>query len=273
MSSAAPSAPVVRHEDLIRIARQAGDAIMAVYKTAVDIKTKSDNSPVTEADLKSHQIIRQELEKLTPDIPQLSEEADNIRWEERQGWDCYWLIDPLDGTREFIKMNDEFSVNIALVVNHESVQSVIYMPATGETFWARKGEGAWLSSPESEQQPLQVAKVESAGTWRLACSRSHNKNPERLVRLLGDMSYDFVPVGASLKYCRIAAGQIDCHVRLGSISEWDTAAAQCILEQAGGHMTCLSGQPLRYNTKASLLNPEFVAWGGTRPEFMDNSGL
>ncbi len=262
------SAPYVDSDALLQLAVQAGRAIMEIYQQPVAFETKADNTPVTQADLRAHEIIHAGLKQLSPDVPQLSEEAAGISWEERRSWQHYWLIDPLDGTKEFIKRNDEFSVNIALISQHKVAQSVVHAPATGESYLARRGEGAWIIDSKGQRSSLRVKPVESGQSWRIACSRSHHRNPERLHELLESIDYKLIPTGSSLKFCRIASGQLDCYPRLGPTSEWDTAAAQGILEQSGGQITLLNGDTLLYNTKAPLLNPEFVAWGATRPVFL-----
>lgn len=248
-------------QSVIDIARRAGDAILAVYERDFAVERKDDNSPLTAADLASHRIIVDGLRALTPDVPVLSEESADIDWDTRRAWSRYWLVDPLDGTREFVKRNGEFTVNIALVEDHRSVLGVVQTPVTGDLYHARLGEGAFRqATPEDDPEPIRVRR---AGTpLVVAGSRSHASDRQK--ELLGRLgAYELLPRGSSLKFCMIARGDADLYLRAGPTSEWDTAAAHCVLEAAGGDVCMFDGMPLRYNTKASLLNPEFVAVGDT----------
>jgi 3'(2'), 5'-bisphosphate nucleotidase len=245
-------------ERVLQLACDAGDAIMHVYARDFAVETKADKSPVTAADLAAHRIICDGLSELTPDIPVLSEEAANIPWDTRRAWTRFWLVDPLDGTREFVKKNGEFTVNIALIENHEPVMGVIYAPALDVLVHAERGAGAFLRT-EDEDASLTTTRP-AAAPLRVAASRSHlDERTRRLLDALGD--HERMGLGSSLKFCRIAEGRIDFYPRFGPTSEWDTAAGQAILETAGGAVLDLAGEPLRYNTKDSLLNPEFFAVG------------
>jgi 3'(2'), 5'-bisphosphate nucleotidase len=246
------------------IAREAARAILAVYENDFEVARKDDRSPLTEADLAAHHVIVDGLRALTPDVPILSEESASIAWVERQRWTRYWLVDPLDGTREFDKRNGEFTVNIALIDGDRPVLGVVQTPVTGEIVWASLGEGAWTAGQDGE--PRRCHTRPRANPLIVAGSRSHGD--PRLVDLLGRIGpHDIVPLGSSLKFLRIATAQADLYVRLGRTSEWDTAAAQCVLEEAGGAVIDLDGQPLRYNRKESLLNPEFIACGDPRQDW------
>ena len=252
--------------DLERLVRAAGDiavrasaAILDVYESEFAVEHKDDRSPLTAADLAAHRLIVAALGELTPDIPVLSEESVAIEWRERSCWTRYWLVDPLDGTREFVKRNGEFTVNIALIDDHRPVLGVVQTPVTGELACAWDGGGAWLADATS-------AKVRRIGTRQratpltVAGSRSHASEHE--TELLGRLGHCArMPLGSSLKFVRIAAAQADLYLRLGPTSEWDTAAGQCVLEQAGGAVLDFNGRPLRYNTRDSLINPDFVAVG------------
>ncbi len=242
------------------LARLTGQRILEVYDTHYEVWEKADQSPVTSADMVAHHTIVEGLRSLTPEIPILSEESANIPYAKRARWEQYWLVDPLDGTREFIRHSDEFTVNIALIEDQQPVLGVIYVPVTGVLYFAHHNGGAYKQLPNQLPRPISV-RLSSDDCVVVAGSRS--RNTQRIqsfinmlhskVRLLG--------IGSSLKSCLVAEGKADIYPCFGPTSEWDTAAAQCILEQAGGHLTDTHLRPLRYNTKASLLNPHFAAFG------------
>lgn len=244
---------------IVELAQAAGAEIMQVY-TAADftVEHKQDHSPLTAADLVSHQTIVAVLQELTPQYPILSEESASIDFAERSQWQTYWLIDPLDGTREFIKRNDEFSVLIALIHEHAPVLGVVHAPALQKTWYASLGNGAYLQSAQGEPEAI------------------HTRTPSELVTIVGSRShagdslneflqqfenYEFISMGSILKACLVAEGKADFYPRLGLTSEWDTAAAQIIVEEAGGVINNLNGQALQYNLKESLLNPHFIVSG------------
>jgi 3'(2'), 5'-bisphosphate nucleotidase len=242
------------------IARTAGNAIMRVYASEFAVERKDDNSPLTAADLAAHRAIIDGLHVLSPQIPVLSEEsAVQAGWDERRRWTRYWLVDPLDGTREFVKRNGEFTVNIALIHEHKPVLGVVFAPALGELYWAWRGGHAYFSTNEqSGETPLRTRR--RGDPLLIAGSRSH-ADP-RLTAALDKLgAHELRPLGSSLKFCRAARAEVDLYIRYGLTSEWDTAAGQCVLEQAGGGVTDFSGTPLRYNAKESLLNPDFLAFG------------
>lgn len=252
-----------RINDIIELAKEAGQRIMEVYDTDFDVEQKDDNTPLTAADMAAHNTIVSGLSELTPDIPILSEESAKIPFEERAQWERYWLVDPLDGTREFIKRNGEFTVNIALIENHESVMGVVYTPVTGVTYYAARGSGAFKITPGNETTTINTRRKTESSTI-IAGSRSHRGDSlEAFLKRIGD--YEIISMGSSLKSCLVAEGRADIYPRLGPTSEWDTAAAQCVVEEAGGRITKTDMQPLRYNTKDSLLNPHFLVIGD--PEF------
>lgn len=245
-------------ERCIAIAREAGDAIMRVYAQDFPVEIKDDNSPLTAADLASHRIIVDGLQALTPDIPVLSEEAADIAWETRREWTRLWLVDPLDGTREFIKKNGEFTVNVALIENGEPVLGVVYAPALGYLVHAERGVGAFLRD-DGEDVAIQSTRP-SAAPLRVAASRSHlDARTQALLERVGE--HERMGLGSSLKFCRIAEGRVDFYPRFGPTSEWDTAAGQCVLEAAGGAVMRTDGAALDYNRKESILNPDFLALG------------
>lgn len=246
-------------DDIIDLATEAGHRIMEIYDTDFDVEQKSDNSPLTAADMAAHHTIIAGLEKLTPGVPILSEESADIPFTERSQWLRYWLVDPLDGTREFVKRNGEFTVNIALIENHESVLGVVYTPVTGVTYYAARGCGAFKKLPDSAPVAIHTRrKAEDKSI--IAGSRSHRGDSlEAFLQRIGD--YEIISMGSSLKSCLVAEGRADIYPRLGPTSEWDTAAAQCVVEEAGGRLTKTNLEPLRYNTKESLLNPHFLVFG------------
>ena len=241
------------------LAKQAGEKILEIYNTEFSVKEKDDRSPLTAADMASHKAIVAGLQALTPDIPVLSEEAAKIPFDERSGWHTYWLIDPLDGTKEFIKRNGEFTVNIALVHEGVPVLGVVHVAVSGVTYAACQGAGAVKEVPGQGEQAIRVRKL-SAGPVAVVGSRSHRGDSlNSFLEKLGE--HEIVSMGSSLKICLVAEGVADVYPRLGPTSEWDTAAAHCVVEQAGGSLTDLEMKPLRYNRKDSLLNPFFLVFG------------
>lgn len=245
-------------DDIRALASRAGDAILGVYQREFDVDLKDDRSPLTEADRLAHDIIVAALGELTPDVPVLSEESAPGDLADRLAWDRYWLVDPLDGTKEFIKRNGEFTVNIALVEAHAPVLGVVRAPALGVEFAAAPGRGAIRRADGA--RPEQIACTAAHEPVRVVGSRSHpSGHLAEYLEVLGP--HELKPMGSSLKICLVAQGEADVYPRFGPTSEWDTAAAQAILEHAGGRMIDLAGQPLRYNTKSDLLNPYFLAYG------------
>ena len=253
------------------IARAAGDAIMHIYRGDFAVQTKADASPLTAADLAAQQVIVAGLGQLETRLPILSEEAKALPWAERRHWSRYWLVDPLDGTREFVKRNDEFTVNIALIDQHRSVLGVVLAPVTGNLYLAEWGQGAWLQQQaDGEWQRLRTRPLAQPPT--VAGSRSHGGSQRSMLEQLVGSDYQMLPLGSSLKFCLIARGDADIYLRLGLTSEWDTAAAQCVLDEAGGAVLDLQGQPFRYNRGESLLNPEFVAVGDGGIDWVERLG-
>jgi 3'(2'), 5'-bisphosphate nucleotidase len=241
------------------IARQAGDRILEVYQTDFDVEHKADDSPLTRADLASHRSIVAALQALTPDWPILSEEASELPYETRRQWQRYWLVDPLDGTKEFIKRNGEFTVNIALIEAGYPSLGVVHVPVQNITFAAAEGIGAFRQVDDQTAAQIRVRSL-SDGPVGVVGSRSHPS--EQLAGYLNRLgAHEMIPMGSSLKFCVVAEGRADLYPRLGPTSEWDTAAAQCVVEQAGGQVTDTAMQRLRYNSKESLLNPYFLVFG------------
>ncbi len=251
-------------EQVTDIAHKAGQAIMAIYDKDFDIYSKDDKSPLTEADLAAHHIIVDGLKAIS-DLPILSEESADIPWQERRQWQQYWLVDPLDGTKEFIKKNGEFTVNIALIENGEPTLGVVYAPVLDTTYSGVVGEFARFSQ-SGKTEELKPAVHQSGERWKVVGSRSH-QSPEiqaLLDQLPGET--ELVAMGSSLKLCLVAQGKAHLYPRLGPTCEWDTAAAHAVVRAAGGSVCELDADkplseqrtPLRYNQKESLLNPYFL---------------
>lgn len=249
-------------EEVIGIAEKAGAAILKIYENESDfnVEMKSDDSPLTKADRASNQVICDGLEKLSQVFPIVSEENKAIPYEERKDFDYYWLVDPLDGTKEFIKRNGEFTVNIALVHRQEPVFGVVYAPVLEEMYWAVKGQGAWMQKGEEKQQLSALSFTMSDPGLKVVCSRSHlNEGTQAFIDALVDP--EKVSRGSSLKFLLMAKGDAHVYPRLGPTMEWDTGAAQIVLEEAGGKVIDEETKaPLRYN-KENLLNPYFIAYG------------
>ena len=249
-------------ESVNAIAAEAGKRILEVYDRGFEVNNKSDGSPLTQADSAANEIIMERLARLTPDIPVLSEESAAVAYEERSRWHTFWLVDPLDGTKEFINRNGEFTVNIALIHERRPVLGVVHVPVTGVTYSGSLNGGAFKQATGNGAQRIH------ASAWRggkavVVASRSHRgeKLDEFLARLeQREGGFETASMGSSLKLCLVAEGAADVYPRLGPTSEWDTAAAQCVVEAAGGHVTDLAGEPLRYN-KTSILNPWFLVSG------------
>ncbi|MBV6422273.1 MAG: 3'(2'),5'-bisphosphate nucleotidase CysQ [Steroidobacteraceae bacterium] len=241
------------------IARRAGAEILAVYASQdAGVSTKADQSPLTQADLRAHRVIVNELRALTPDIPVLSEESSEIPFAERARWQRYWLVDPLDGTKEFLSRNGEFTVNIALIEGHAPALGVVHVPVRETTYAGLPGSGAWRTRGEGKPEPIHV-QARAASPVRVVGSKSHRGDSlDGFLARLG--AHELVPVGSSLKFCLVAEGAADIYPRLGPTSEWDTAAAQAVVCAAGGAVVTLDGAPLAYNAKPDILNPHFVVY-------------
>jgi 3'(2'), 5'-bisphosphate nucleotidase len=245
-------------EQILAIAVDAGEAIMQVYRSDFAVTHKDDYSPLTQADLAAHHLIVERLAQLTPPLPCLSEEAAEIPFEQRRAWDRYWLVDPLDGTKEFVKRNGEFTVNIALIVDGAPVLGVVHAPALGATYLGAVGSGA-SRIRGGMREPIHSRATPARPS--LVMSKSHH-DTELDAFLRHAPAHQQISRGSSLKFCLVAEGTADLYPRTGPTSEWDTGAGHCVAEQAGAQVLRLPDwQPLRYNTKASLLNPGFVVMG------------
>ncbi|QJT20784.1 3'(2'),5'-bisphosphate nucleotidase CysQ [Aeromonas media] len=242
--------------ELEPIARAAGDAILAIYRQPFVVEYKQDESPLTAADQGAHEVIVQALARLTPDIPVLSEESDAETMQARLGWSRYWLVDPLDGTKEFVSRNGEFTVNIALIDHGRPVWGLVYAPVLDKLWYGGKGMGAWCVA-DGKHKAIQTRPHEAGQVWRVVGSRNHlSQATLDYLAPLGEV--ELVSMGSSLKFCIIAEGGAELYPRLAPTCEWDTAAAQAVLEGAGGSVTQLDGSALAYN-KPDILNPWFVA--------------
>jgi len=249
---------------IVNISVDAGEVILNYYNENVDVIYKDDESPLTKADLASHKIITDSIKKITPDIPILSEE-EFIDWKIRKKWKKYWLIDPLDGTKEFIKKNDEFTVNIALIENNRPILGVIYTPALNELFYSIKNFGSYKILTKKKLNTLKEAKrisinKKKSNKIKIVGSRSHS-NPilDKWVNKNFN-EFDILQKGSSLKFCLIAEGSADIYPRFGPTSEWDIAAGHIILEEAGGKLKSIDNKEILYNEKENILNPEFFAY-------------
>jgi len=249
-------------QDVVVLARKAGEAIMGIYQKDFEVEFKGDQSPLTEADKSAHNIIEHGLKELDEKngtvIPLMSEEGKNISYEDRKDWGYFWMVDPVDGTKEFIKKNGEFTVNIALIHHGEPVLGVVYAPAIEEMYWSKKGEGAYK---DGVVLPIQTA--DQRENYKVVASRSHmsDETKEFIDAIKTEKDKELVSIGSSLKICLVAEGAADIYPRLGPTMEWDTAAAHAVVLEAGMGMKIYEHgkvtKPLSYN-KENLLNPFFI---------------
>lgn len=249
-------------DPLIALARDAGNAILEVYDSDFAVQRKDDDSPLTAADLAAHRTIVSGLRTLTPDWPILSEESAIPDFATRQGWNRYWLVDPLDGTKEFVNRSGEFTVNIALIDTHRPALGVVHSPVRRITYAGAQGIGAFKQQDDLGRHPIHVRPMPDAPVTVVG-SKSHGTEAlRRYLQRLG--KHQLTSMGSSLKFCLVAEGSADLYPRFGPTSEWDTAAAQAVVEAAGGQVTDTRLRPLRYNTRESLLNPNFLVFGDPR---------
>ena len=263
-------------ESLLReietIARRAGAAIMEVYESTggMAVQYKDDDSPLTEADKRANAVIAAGLAELEPRLPVLSEESPRPDYDERRHWECYWLVDPLDGTREFVKRNGEFTVNIALVGDGVAGLGVVHVPVSGVSYCGELELGAFRMETGGELTPIRSGAVNADGKLKMVASRSHlDPHVERVLRRLEAEfgAVETVNMGSSLKMCLLAEGRADIYPRLAPTFEWDTAAAHAVLAAAGGEIYDTRFKPLRYNSGEDLRNPHFIAVANTRPDW------
>jgi len=247
-------------EEIKEIAVKAGDEILKIYadESLFGIEKKSDDSPLTKADQQSNAIIVDGLERLSTQYPIISEENKLIEYSERKNYKTFWLVDPLDGTKEFIKRNGEFTVNIALISEQKPVLGVVYVPVTGEMYWAEKNKGAFYSKDGKTKELCANTFTMKDKGLKVVCSRSHiNQETQDFIAQL--QNPDTVSKGSSLKFLILANGGAELYPRIGPTMEWDTAAAHIVLEEAGGSVIEYGKDtPLVYN-KENLLNPYFIA--------------
>jgi len=246
---------------VIDLVQAAGRAILPHWRSELQVHEKADASPVTAADLAAHHLLSEGLQALDASIPVLSEEACDLALAERAGWTRWWLVDPLDGTKEFISGSAEFTVNVALIEQGRVLFGVVGVPASGRCYYGGAELGAWCADAEGHVEPLQVRPT-PPGSFTVVASRRHSSPAqERLLAGLGERFGELVlaSVGSSLKFCQLAEGLADCYPRLAPTSQWDTAAAQGVLEGAGGEVLDIDGAPLTYEARESYLNPSFLA--------------
>lgn len=255
-----PQTVTALRDSAVQISKLAGAKILDHFMPEIAVTQKDDNTPLTAADLAASRFIVEHLTRLNSDLPVLTEESREISHEERSSWPAYWLVDPLDGTREFIKQHGEFSVNIALIANGSPVLGVIHAPILDITYWGCKGEGAWKQIGDDNPRRISVRKApEKRVTVVLGWATQLSDKLERFLANLGEHSE--LRMGGALKSCLVAEGRADIYACLGPTGEWDTGAAQCVVEEAGGSITDTSMRPLRYNTRETMLNPDFFVFG------------
>lgn len=256
---------------VIDIARAAGQVILDIYQQRNYEKfTKSDDTPVTSADIAAHKLIMERLPQLAPDIPVLSEEDADIELEQRSQWSRYWLVDPLDGTQEFIARSGDFATIIALVENNHPVMGVVYAPVSGVVYYAYQGKGAWKIPDMDESIRIHCHRHELPNQ-NITVAISRRQDINRITACMSQQrNYELIPLGsAALKACLVAEGSADCYLRLGPTGEWDTAATQCIVEEAGGKILNTQLGPLSYNLRETLENPNFIVIGDTQLPWSD----
>jgi 3'(2'), 5'-bisphosphate nucleotidase len=245
-------------QDIVTIAKEAGKAIMQVYKQDFEVEYKQDSSPLTLADKKANDIIEDGLNQLSVNLPIISEEGDDILYKDRKHWQYFWLVDPLDGTKEFAKKNDEFTVNIALIHKDKPVLGVVYAPALDICYWAKQGEGAFK---DGKKLPLKAA--DQHNTYKIIVSRSHMSDETQafIDAIDTNKEKELISIGSSLKICLVAEGEADIYPRLGPTMEWDTGAAHAIIQESGGSVRgYINFQYLKFiYNKKKLLNSWFVA--------------
>ncbi|MCM5704920.1 3'(2'),5'-bisphosphate nucleotidase CysQ [Larsenimonas salina] len=243
---------------------EAGRQVMAIYEREFDVSIKADDSPVTEADMAAHHALVALLNDTCPEVPILSEEDADIAFETRRAWARYFLIDPLDGTKEFISKNGEFTLNVALIEDGEPVFGIVHAPVLETSWWGSTEGGAFKRVGKGDTKPIRVRELptpESETPWQIVASRRHGGEVlEALCQRLP--AHERVSMGSSIKLCLVAEGLADLYPRFAPTSEWDTAAAHAVVRAAGGDvLEAKTRSPLAYNQKAELLNPWFIVFG------------
>lgn len=263
-----PGCVVAQQQSVIDISKLAGAKVLELFLSDIAVTKKQDDTPLTAADLAANKIIIAELGRIEPRLPVITEESCEVPLSERSTWESYWLVDPLDGTREFIKQNGEFSINIALVRHGKPVLGVIHAPVLDITYWAATGTGAWKQAGSDEPRQICVRNAPREGvTVALGWSARFGARLQKFLDKLGD--HQELRMGGALKSCLVAEGRADIYACLGPTGEWDTAAAQCIVEEAGGHFTDTSSQQLTYNRRETMINPEFLVFGNGSHRWQD----
>ena len=243
-------------QDIVTIAKEAGNAIMQIYKQDFEVEYKQDSSPLTLADKRANDIIEDGLNQLSVNFPILSEEGKETPYEDRKDWEYYWLVDPLDGTKEFVKKNDEFTVNIALIHKDTPVLGVVYAPALDICYWAKQGEGAF-----KDERKLPLKTESQRNTYKIVSSRSHMSDETQafIDAIDTQKEKELISIASSLKICLVAEGEADIYPRLGPTMEWDTGAAHAVVNESGGQLNDQkNNNVLKYNTSEKLLNNYFV---------------
>ncbi len=249
-------------DGLLILVEQAGKAIIQIYQNDIQVELKSDNSPLTKADKKAHEIISAGLMKLQPDLPIISEEGAHLPYEIRKNWRTYWLIDPLDGTKEFINRNGEFTVNIALIEDGYPIIGVVGQPVEERIYYAAAELGAFEIG-SNQLDPVSISTKAAQNTILTLVSKSH-LSEELHEEINHQKNVEMISIGSSLKFCMIANGKADFYPRIGPTSEWDIAAAQCVVEVAGGKVLSFGGERMKYNQKESFTNSDFVVIGDSQ---------
>ena len=251
--------------DILNIAIDAGKEILKIYKKNFNVDLKADNSPITEADINSNNLIKKRLIEIEKKIPILTEES-LVNWETRRVWKKYWLIDPLDGTKEFVNRNGEFTVNISLIENNLPIFGVIYAPEKSLLYYGIKNNGSYkLITQDNINTLTEFKKINInkniASKIKIIGSRSHSNKDFHAWVEKNFSQYELISIGSSLKFCLLAEGTADIYPRLGPTSEWDIAAGHVILEEAGGKLKSFDNTEILYNTKENIINPNFLAYG------------
>ena len=251
--------------EFLNIAIDSGREILRIYNNQIIVNTKEDKSPITQADINSNNLIEARLKKLEPNIPILSEER-LVSWIDRKNWNKYWLIDPLDGTKEFINRNGEFTVNISLIENNYPIFGIIYSPVKSVLYYAIKNKGSYKIKTNTYLSSLNYfdrinINNEKKITTKIIGSRSHSNKEFKLWIEKKFTNFELISIGSSLKFCLLAEGEADIYPRMGPTSEWDIAAGHIILEEAGGKLKSFNNKDILYNTKEDILNPHFIAYG------------
>lgn len=254
---------------LVEGVHAAGREVLSIYERDFSIETKDDNSPLTEADITSHHALVNLLESLAPEVPILSEESTKVSFATRRAWQRYWLIDPLDGTKEFIKKNGEFTLNVALIEEGVPVFGIVHAPVLCATWIGQQGQGAWKQVEKGQFQAISVRALPDPAqqAWQVVGSRTHGS--EEFEAFCSELpKHERVSMGSSLKLCLVAEGKADLYPRLAPTSEWDTAAAQVVVTAAGGEvLDAHTLEPLRCNQQECLLNPFFIVAGERDPRW------